>query len=131
GEVKVFGHNPNRTSWSLAQMNLRLHGVEPSIEYDYWWVSHSTEKFDIVFANPPFNMRLPEEVVERGDWRYGVPPARNGNYAWLQLVVARLGRGGRAAVVMPSNAGFPTTRPQNAIPPAMAADAPVEHVTRL
>ncbi|MEU7710740.1 N-6 DNA methylase [Micromonospora chalcea] len=131
GKVRVFGHNPNRTLWSLAQMNLRLHGVEPSIECSYWWNSHSTEKFDIVLANPPFNMRLPEGVVERGDWRYGVPPTRNGNYAWLQFIVSRLGKGGRAAVVMPGNAGFTTNRREQEIRAAMVEDGAVECVIGL
>lgn len=37
-------------------------------------------------------------------WQYGPPPSNNANFAWLQLILERLGPGGRAAVVMPNGA---------------------------
>jgi type I restriction enzyme M protein len=51
-------------------------------------------------AVPPFNISdwARDEFDPR--WRYGVPPARNANFAWLQHVVSKLGDRGSAAVVL-------------------------------
>jgi type I restriction enzyme M protein len=51
-------------------------------------------------ANPPFNIR--DWTREEGDprWRFGVPPATNANYAWIQHILSKLAPGGKAGVVM-------------------------------
>src|SRR5207244_5298015 len=64
-------------------------------------------RYDVVTANPPFNISdWSSDGHLGGRWRYGVPPAHNSNFAWLQYVIASLDRGGRAAAVMPNGAGF-------------------------
>jgi len=59
-------------------------------------------KADFVLANPPFNIsdwggdRLREDVR----WKYGVPPASNANFAWVQHIVHHLAPSGVAGVVL-------------------------------
>src|SRR5690606_37395666 len=38
--------------------------------------------------------------VDDPRWRYGVPPAGNANFAWLQHIVSKLAERGTAGVVM-------------------------------
>ncbi len=59
-------------------------------------------KFDYIIANPPFNTsdwggeRLRDDVR----WKYGIPPASNANYGWLQHIVHHLAPNGVAGVVL-------------------------------
>lgn len=129
--AQLLGHSPNPALRPLAQMNLLLHGVDASIDDGHWWEHPPHQRFDLVFANPPFNMRLPEELIRSQPWHYGTPPVHNGNYAWLQHVVSQLNAGGRAAVVMPNNAGFTASTREQDIRAAMVEDGVVECVIGL
>ena len=51
-------------------------------------------------ANPPFNISDWNRREGDSRWAYGVPPAGNANYAWLQHIVSHLAPGGTAGVVM-------------------------------
>ncbi|MEV8518020.1 N-6 DNA methylase [Dactylosporangium sp. NPDC051484] len=131
-ESLILGQNPNRSLRSLAQMNLRLHGLDALVDDGYWWDAQTQDQqYDLIFTNPPFNMRLPEGVVETRSWLYGPPPTHNGNFAWLQHVVSRLGPGGRAGVIMPNNAGLSTNIREHTIRAAMIEDGAVECVIGL
>ena len=55
---------------------------------------------DYVLANPPFNIKDWTRNVEDPRWKYGVPPANNANYAWIQHIISKLAPGGKAGVVM-------------------------------
>jgi type I restriction-modification system DNA methylase subunit len=63
-----------------------------------------------VMANPPFNIKDWARDEHDPRWRFGVPPATNANYAWIQHILSKLAPGGKAGVVMAngsmsSNAG--------------------------
>jgi type I restriction-modification system DNA methylase subunit len=67
---------------------------------------------DYAIMNPPFNVSDygAESLQDSHLWKYGVPPAGNANYAWLQLVLNKLSPSGAAGIVlangsMTSNAG--------------------------
>jgi type I restriction enzyme M protein len=105
-DIAVYGQELNNTTWRLAKMNLAIHGIEANLG-PCWGDSfhqdlHHDLKADYVLANPPFNVsgwgadRLPCDPR----WRYGVPPAGNANFAWLQHVVGHLSPRGIAAVVL-------------------------------
>jgi type I restriction enzyme M protein len=55
---------------------------------------------DYVMANPPFNIKDWARSEEDPRWVYGVPPARNANYAWMQHIISKLKPQGMAGVVM-------------------------------
>lgn len=89
-DISVFGQESNPTTWRLAKMNLALRGIEgnlgPQWGDSFHADAHPDLRADFVIANPPFNdsdwggERLRQDVR----WKYGVPPASNANYAWLQ-----------------------------------------------
>jgi type I restriction enzyme M protein len=122
-------------SCALAYLNLRLRGVTPQVLLN---PSRSLptgapdNRYDVVTANPPFNISHWTGDNELGGrWPYGVPPAHNGNYAWLQYAIASLNRGGRAAVVMPHGAGLSENSHEQSIRAAMLEDGVVSAVIAL
>lgn len=61
---------------------------------------HPDVQFDYIMANPPFNIKDWVRNEEDARWRFGVPPAGNANYAWIQHIISKLAPGGTAGVVM-------------------------------
>jgi type I restriction enzyme M protein len=57
-------------------------------------------QMDYVMANPPFNIKDWARDERDPRWRFGVPPATNANYAWIQHILSKLAPGGEAGVVM-------------------------------
>ena len=55
---------------------------------------------DYVMSNPPFNIKSWARKEDDPRWRFGVPPATNANYAWIQHIISKLAPGGSAGVVM-------------------------------
>ncbi len=70
---------------------------------------HPDLKADFILANPPFNITDWSGELLREDvrWKYGVPPAGNANYAWIQHFIHHLappnGRGGGIAGFVMAN----------------------------
>jgi len=106
GDIAIYGQESNNVTWRLAKMNLAVRGIDSNIKWNNEGSFHKDEfkdeKFDFILANPPFNVsdwggeRLKEDVR----WKYGVPPAGNANYAWLQHIVHHLKPNGRAGIVL-------------------------------
>ena len=61
---------------------------------------HPDLQADFVMANPPFNIKDWARSEDDPRWKYGVPPAGNANYAWIQHIISKLAPGGSAGVVM-------------------------------
>ncbi len=104
--LSVSGQAFNERFWRLTKMNAMLHGVNVDLDIsDTLYIDmHPDRRYDVVLANPPFNLSFWSRNREVDDqyWPYGVPPAHNANFAWLQHVVSKLTPGGRAAVLMPN-----------------------------
>ena len=89
----------------MAKMNLAIHGIDNKGLGARWGDTfardqHADIQMDYVLANPPFNIKDWARNVEDPRWKYGVPPANNANYAWIQHILSKLAPGGRAGVVM-------------------------------
>ncbi len=105
GGLQVHGQESNQRTWRLAAMNLDLHGMAPAGAGDRWADTLAEDllpglRADFVAAAPPFNMSDWARNESDVRWRYGVPPARNANFAWLQHVVSKLNDHGSAGVVL-------------------------------
>jgi type I restriction enzyme M protein len=103
--VHIYGQEANEETWRLAKMNLAIHGIDNKGLGARWGDTfardqHADLQMDFVMANPPFNIKDWARNVEDPRWKYGVPPANNANYAWIQHILSKLASGGRAAVVM-------------------------------
>ncbi|WP_181009445.1 N-6 DNA methylase [Streptomyces sp. SM11] len=115
GDTALYGQDSNRAALETAAINLTVHGVPSSLHGP---ASSLTEggfqdlTFDVVLANPPFNQTAWSQQGREihPDWRYGVPPAGNGNFAWAQHVVSRMSpKGpGRGALLLPTAAASTT-----------------------
>lgn len=103
-DIYVFGQELNERTWRMARMNLAVHGLTGQLgaKWEDTFVRdlHPDTKMDFVMANPPFNIK--DWARSEGDarWVYGVPPAGNANYAWIQHILSKLGPTGTAGVVM-------------------------------
>ena len=103
-EVRVFGQESNYTTWRLAKMNLAIRGIDGLIEQgdSFHDDRHPDLKADYILANPPFNVSDwgGERLRDDRRWRYGVPPAGNANFAWVQHMLHHLAPGGVAGFVL-------------------------------
>lgn len=102
--ISVYGQELNERTWRMAKMNLAIHGLNGNLA-PRWGDTfardqHPDMQADYILANPPFNIKDWARNEEDERWRYGVPPARNANYAWIQHIISKLAPGGSAGVVM-------------------------------
>ena len=116
-EVRLFGQEINLTTSAIARMNLAFHQKVGSEikrgdtlrEPKFWNPDGTFRQFDVVVANPPFSLENWGADVWAADPRSfcGVPPAKNGDYAWIQHMISSMAPGhGRVGVVMPHGALF-------------------------
>ncbi len=104
--ISVYGQDSNPTTWKLAQMNLAIRGIDADLGKfsadTFFDDRHPQLKADFIMANPPFNLsnwgagKLREDVR----WAYGIPPAGNANFAWLQHMIWHLAPQGRIGMVL-------------------------------
>jgi type I restriction enzyme M protein len=103
-DIAVYGQESNERTWRLAKMNLAIHGITGDLstrwEDTFYADKHPDIKADYILANPPFNMSDWARKTDDKRWRYGVPPAGNANFAWLQHIVYKLSSKGSAGVVL-------------------------------
>jgi type I restriction enzyme M protein len=105
-DISVYGQESNPTTWKLAKMNLAIRGIENNLgskNADTFHNDlHSTLKADYVLANPPFNDSDwgQQSLLDDSRWKFGIPPAGNANYAWLEHMIDKLGQNGKAAIVL-------------------------------
>lgn len=105
-DVSVFGQESNPTTWRLAKMNLAIRGIEADLGRK--WADtfnedlHPGLKADFVLANPPFNDSDwgGEKIRSSERFPYGVPPASNANFAWVQHFIHHLAPYGLAGFVL-------------------------------
>jgi type I restriction enzyme M protein len=107
-DISVYGQENNERTWRLAKMNLAIHGVAGNLG-PRWGDTFARDLHpeltgpngaDFAMANPPFNQDDWARNEDDPRWRFGVPPARNANFAWIQHILSKLAPGGQAGVVM-------------------------------
>jgi len=115
---KLFAQEKNLTTSAIARMNLFLHGASDfqvvrgdTIRQPAFFSGDNLATFDCVIANPPFSLEKWGEEVWSAD-PYGrnfagMPPAKSGDYAWVQHMIKSMAPAtGRMAVVLPHGALF-------------------------
>lgn len=104
--ISVYGQDSNPTTWKMAMMNLAIRGIEADLGKfnadTFFNDCHPQLKADFVMANPPFNLSDWGADKLQGDvrWRYGMPPAGNANFAWLQHMIHHLAPNGKIGMVL-------------------------------
>lgn len=117
--ITVYGQEMDVATWALARMNMILHG-HPTAEV---WRGNTLasphfknadgglKTFDFAVANPPFSAKawsngLDPANDEYGRFELGVPPAKNGDYAFLLHLIASLKSTGKGAIILPHGVLF-------------------------
>jgi len=113
--VTIFGQEKDIATAGLARMNLILHQkgtgdiqkgntlASPAFTDEFG----ELKKFDFIVMNPPFSdkswsdgIKVTEDKYKRFDG-YGIPPEKNGDYAWFLHVLKSLDSNGKAGIIMP------------------------------
>ena len=118
-DISIYGQESNYTTWRLAKMNLALRGIEGQIAHGDSFRNdrHADLKADYILANPPFNVSDwgGDRLADDQRWQYGVPPAGNANFAWVQHFVHHLAPGGGAGFVLANGSMSSTQRGEGEI----------------
>ena len=103
-DISIYGQESNYTTWRMAKMNLAIRGIYGSIAHgdSFHNDRHPDLRADYILANPPFNVSDWGGQRLRDDrrWRYGAPPVRNANFAWVQHFIHHLAPRGVAGFVL-------------------------------
>jgi type I restriction enzyme M protein len=105
--ISIYGQESNQTTWRLAKMNLAIRGIDSSNikwnnEDSFLNDAHKDLRADFIIANPPFNDSdwSGELLKDDARWKYGIPPAGNANYAWIQHFIYHTSPKGMAGFVL-------------------------------
>lgn len=119
--ISVYGQEANPSTWKMAHMNVAIRGLEANLGQSYadtfFDDQHPTLKADFIMANPPFNLsdwgadKLEKDVR----WKFGIPPAGNANFAWMQHMIHHLSPTGRIGLVLANGALSSQTGGEGAI----------------
>lgn len=110
---RMYGQEKNLSTSAIARMNLFLHGARDfkiaqgdTLRQPIFRENGKLKTFDCVIANPPFSLKnwgasqFETDTYGRNIW--GTPNDSNGDYAWIQHMVASMSKtNGRCAVVLP------------------------------
>ena len=110
GNIAVYGQEANADTWKMAKMNMAIRGIDadfgPYQADTFTNDLHKTLKADFILANPPFNYHPwnQEKLQDDVRWKYGLPPANNANYAWIQHMIHHLAPNGKIGLVLANGA---------------------------
>lgn len=108
--VSVYGQESNADTWKMAKINMAIRGIDANLgphQADTFHNDlHKNQKFDFIMANPPFNLSNwgAEHLKDDARWKYGMPPAGNANYAWIQHMIHHLAPNGKIGLVLANGA---------------------------
>jgi len=118
-DISIYGQEIDLAVANLARMNMIMHGKPDAVIEQGNTLSNpkfrdgeSLKTFDFAVANPPFSQKnwmngfAPEnELYHRFD--DGIPPAKNGDYAFLLHLIKSLKPGkGKGAIILPHGVLF-------------------------
>ena len=117
--VTIYGQEMDNATAALAKMNMILHN-NPTAEI---WQDNTLssphfkdnggnlKQHDYVVANPPFSTKAWSNGFDPANDLYerfadGIPPAKNGDYAFLLHIIRSLKSTGKGAVILPHGVLF-------------------------
>ena len=117
--ITVYGQEMDNATWALARMNMILHG-HPTAEL---WRGNTLaapyfknpdgglKTFNFAVANPPFSFKSWSSGVDAAHdefrrFEYGIPPDKNGDYAFLLHLITSLKNKGKGAIILPHGVLF-------------------------
>jgi type I restriction enzyme M protein len=117
-ELTIYGQEFDITTRGLAKMNMIMHGREDAeiaqgdviAEPQFKASDTELQTFDFVVANPPFSTKawgsgLTSDTM-LGRFELGMPPDKNGDFAFLLHILASMKASGSGAVILPRGVLF-------------------------
>ena len=118
--VSIFGQEKDHATAGLAKMNFILHqkGTGEIVKGNtlsspgYLDEFDQLRKFDFIVMNPPFSDKSWSDGIKTSDDKYkrfdgyGIPPEKNGDYAWFLHVLKSLNPDGKAGIILPHGVLF-------------------------
>ncbi|MCH3993288.1 MAG: SAM-dependent methyltransferase [Prevotella sp.] len=104
--ISIYGQEINANTWKMCKMNLAIRNLEANLgESNADTLMHDnfpTIKMDFGLSNPPFNMSDWEQDKLQDDprWKYGIPPAGNANFAFMEHLIYHMSPQGRVGMVL-------------------------------
>ena len=137
GHLAVYGQEAQADTWKMAKINMAIRGIDadfgPYHDDTFAHDLHPNLKADFIMANPPFNYHPwgQEDLKDDSRWRYGLPPAGNANFAWIQHMLYHLAPHGRIGLVLANGALSSQTGGEGEIRKAIVDDDVVEGIIAL
>lgn len=116
--LTIYGQEMDFATTALAKMNMILHGATGADIYKgntlsspHFVEGNQLKTFDFIVANPPFSNKnwtsgLNPESDEFDRFTWGIPPEKNGDYAFLLHIIKSLKSTGVGAVILPHGVLF-------------------------
>jgi type I restriction enzyme M protein len=113
-QIHFFGQEKDAQTSKICQINLLLHGLDnfkvqtgDTLRDPKFIKSDNLDQFDAVVANPPLNINdWGYEEFYRQDklnrFRYGIPPRKNGDFAFIQHIIATMKPDSGKAIILVS-----------------------------
>lgn len=120
-KISIYGQEMDNSTAALAKMNMILHGHPNAIIHQdntlaipFFKNQHdqnTLQTFDFAVSNPPFSTKAWSTGFhpEQDDYRrfeYGIPPAKNGDFAFLLHLIKSLKSKGKGAIILPHGVLF-------------------------
>ena len=117
-QITLFGQEKDSSTAGLARMNMILHGYASAeinqgntIANPMFLDGEGLKTFDYVVANPPFSDKRWSSGIDPENDLYqrfadGVPPAKQGDYAYLLHIMRSLKQSGSGACILPHGVLF-------------------------
>jgi type I restriction enzyme M protein len=118
-KVTLFGQEKDNATAGLARMNMVLHDYATAdikqgntLANPLYLNGDALQTFDYVVANPPFSDKRWSTGLdaENDQWQrfqhYGVPPGKQGDYAYLLHILRSLKPNGKGACILPHGVLF-------------------------
>jgi type I restriction enzyme M protein len=118
-DLALYGQEMDNATAALAKMNMILHDCPTAgiwkdnvlANPHFKEANGSLKTFDFIVANPPFSFKAwsngfnpAEDEFKR--FEFGIPPAKNGDHAFLLHILTSLKSTGKAAVNLPHGVLF-------------------------
>ncbi len=117
-DLALYGQEMDNATSALARMNMVLHDCPTAeiwqantLSAPHFTTADGLKTFDYVVANPPFSNKNWTSGLDAandlyGRFEYGIPPTKNGDYAFLLHMLKCLKSTGKAAVILPHGVLF-------------------------
>ena len=117
-KITLEGQEKDITTAGLARMNMILHDFPTcdirqgnTLSNPKFMIGNKLKTYDYVVANPPFSDKVwSKDIIPTNDafnrFSWGVPPKKQGDYAYLLHIISSVNKTGKGACILPHGVLF-------------------------